>query len=66
MSPETLTHIVYVVLILAFIGTMSYMVFYNLRSKAREKQMEANGKPYASQEAAIMAAQGPGKQRPRP
>ena len=57
MSPETLTHIVYVVLVVAFVLVISYMIVYNLRAKARLNSLQTNGKPFASQEAGIMATQ---------
>lgn len=57
MSPETLTHIVYVILVVAFVSVISYMIVYNLRAKARQNSLQAGGKPFASHEAAIMATQ---------
>lgn len=57
MSPETLTHIVYVILVVAFVSVMSYMFFYDSRSKARQRTLERNGRPFVSHEAGIMAAQ---------
>ncbi len=57
MSPETLTHIVYVILVTAFVLVITYMIFYNLRSKANQTRLQSNGKPFASHEAGIMAAQ---------
>ena len=57
MSPETLTHIVYVILITAFVLVISYMILYNIRAKARQTRLQPNGKPFASHEAGIMATQ---------
>lgn len=65
MSPETLTHIVYVVLVTFFICVMAYMVLYNLQAKKREKALASRSKPFASHEAAIMAAQISAKQARR-
>ena len=44
MSPETLTHIVYVILVVSFVLVMTFMVVYNLRAKAREKSLQPRGK----------------------
>ena len=65
MSPETLTHIVYVVLVIAFVSTISYMFFYNIRARARQRSLETNGRPFASHEAGIVAAQVAGKRERR-
>ena len=37
---ETLTRVVYVLLVIAFVAVMSYMVWYNLRIKHRTQQLE--------------------------
>ena len=65
MSPETLTHIVYVVLVISFVSVMGYMFFYNARSKARQKSIQPGGRPFRSHEAGIMAAQLSAKQQER-
>ena len=57
MSPETLTYIVYVILVVSFVSVMSYMVVYNMRAKARQKALAPKGQPFRSHEAGIMAAQ---------
>ena len=62
MSPETLTHIVYVILVLSFVAVMGYMVIYNMRAKARQKALSPQGQPFRSHEAGIMAAQLSAKQ----
>jgi hypothetical protein len=38
---ESLTRVVYVLLVIAFVAVMSYMVWYNLRIKRRTRQLEA-------------------------
>ena len=38
---ETLTRVVYVLLVIAFVAVMSYMVWYNLRIKRRTRQLES-------------------------
>lgn len=57
MSPETLTHIVYVILIVSFVLVIGYMIVYNMRAKARQTKLQPNGQPFASHEAGIMATQ---------
>lgn len=39
---ESLTRVVYVLLVIAFVGAMSYMVWYNLRIKKRTEQLEGS------------------------
>ena len=39
---ETLTHVVYVLLVIAFVAVMVYMVWYNLRVKHRTRQLESD------------------------
>lgn len=38
---ETLTRVVYVLLVLAFVAVISYMVWYNLRIKHKTQQLES-------------------------
>ena len=65
MSPETLTHIVYVVLVVSFVSVMAFMLVYNARAKARQKTLQPQGRPFRSHEAGIMAAQISAKQERR-
>ena len=37
---ESLTRVVYVLLVIAFVAVISYMVWYNLRIKHRTQQLE--------------------------
>jgi hypothetical protein len=41
-GPWALTHVVYVLLVVAFVAIISYMVIYNLRMKAKLKQSGAH------------------------
>lgn len=56
MSPYTLTHIVYVVLVVAFVCIEGYMVWYNLRMKKREQELARQTAEPDSKEQAIMHA----------
>jgi len=39
---ESLTRVVYVLLVIAFVGAMAYMVWYNLRIKRRTRELEGS------------------------
>ena len=39
---ESLTRVVYVLLVVAFVAAMGYMVWYNLRIKRRTQQLESS------------------------
>lgn len=54
MSPYQLTHIIYVLLVIAFVAVMSYMFIYNIRAKNREKSLERDGITPASKGGAIL------------
>jgi hypothetical protein len=55
-GPEALTHVVYVLLVIGFIAVMSYMVFYNLRIKRRQKQLESDSHQHFGTEEGIAIA----------
>lgn len=52
---EALTHVVYVLLIIAFVAVETYMIVYNLKMKRREKALES-GKRHLGTEEGIAAA----------
>jgi Tfp pilus assembly protein PilO len=53
-GPPALTHFVYVVLVIAFVCVIGYMFAYNLRLKARLKELEQRGyHPQTKQEEII-------------
>jgi hypothetical protein len=39
---ESLTRVVYVLLVIGFVAVISYMVWYNLRIKHRTRQLESD------------------------
>jgi hypothetical protein len=39
---ESLTRLVYILLVIAFVAVMSYMVWYNLRIKRRTRELEGS------------------------
>lgn len=55
-GPWALTHVVYVLLVIAFAGIITYMFVYNAKSKKRQQQVLGKGEP-ASHEAGILAAE---------
>ena len=64
MDYVAFTHIVYVLLVIAFLGAISYMVIYNLRMKARLKDLQAGGRRLGTAEG-IVAAQESLRREPR-
>ncbi len=54
IGPYTLTHIVYVALVIAFVCVITGMFVYNASSKKRQKRLVGDNP--ASKEAGIMAA----------
>ena len=50
---EALTRVVYVLLIIGFIGVISYMVWYNLRIKRRTQQLEGSTRQHFGTEEGI-------------
>jgi hypothetical protein len=55
-GPWALTHVVYVLLVIGFVAVQSYMVFYNLRMKRREKAL-AGGQRLGNSERIAAAAE---------
>ena len=48
---ESLTRVVYVLLVIGFIAVISYMVWYNLRIKHRTQQLESgSGQHFGTEE----------------
>jgi len=54
-GPYALTHVVYVLLVIAFVAVETYMVVYNLKMKRREKALQS-GKRHLGTEESIAAA----------
>jgi hypothetical protein len=52
---ESLTRVVYVLLILGFIGVISYMFWYNLRIKHRTQRLEGSSHQHYGTEEGIAA-----------
>jgi hypothetical protein len=50
---EALTHVVYVLLVIVFIGVISYMVWYNLRIKHKTQELESSGHQHFGTEEGI-------------
>lgn len=56
-GPEALTRVVYVLLVIGFIAVISYMVWYNLRIKRRQKQLETGGHHFGTEEGIAAATE---------
>jgi hypothetical protein len=57
-GPEALTRVVYVLLVIGFIAVMSYMVYYNLRIKHRQKELErGTGHHFGTEEGIALATE---------
>lgn len=56
-GPWALTHVVYVLLVIAFIAVETYMVVYNLKMKRREKAMESGRRHLGTEEGIAAAAE---------
>lgn len=54
---HALTHVVYALLIIAFVAVETYMVVYNLKMKRREKAMQAGGRHLGTEEGIAAAAE---------
>ena len=65
MSPYTHIHTYYVLLAILFLCVISYMFFYNKRSRDRQKSLENHGTPTLGKEAGIAQAQESLKQEHR-
>lgn len=52
---ESLTRVVYVLLVIAFVAVISYMVWYNLRIKRRTRELEGNAHQHYGTEEGIAA-----------
>jgi hypothetical protein len=57
LESHPLSPIFFGILVLVFLGILSYMFLYNKRSKERQRSLEAHGHPMASKEAGILEAQ---------
>jgi hypothetical protein len=55
-GPEQLTRVVYVLLVIGFVAVMSYMVWYNLRIKHRQKELEGSTHQHFGTEEGIAVA----------
>jgi hypothetical protein len=55
-GPEALTRVVYVLLIIVFVSVISYMVWYNLRIKHRQKELEGSSHQHFGTEEGIAVA----------
>lgn len=49
-GPYELTRVVLVLLVIAFVAAISYMVWYNLRMKHKQQQLEGKGKHFGTEE----------------
>lgn len=49
-GPYALTRVVYVLLVIGFIAVISYMVWYNLRMKHRQRALEGKGRHFGTEE----------------
>jgi hypothetical protein len=57
-GPTALTHVVYVLLVIAFICVMTYLIVYNLRIKRRQKQLESStGQHFGTSEGIAVATE---------
>lgn len=56
-GPYQLTHVVYVLLVIAFVAVETYMVVYNLRMKRREKAMQGGRRHLGTEESIAASAQ---------
>ena len=57
-GPEALTRVVYVLLVIGFVAVISYMVWYNLRIKRRQKELEAGtGQHFGTEEGIAVATE---------
>jgi hypothetical protein len=50
---ESLTRVVYVLLVIVFVAVMSYMVWYNLRIKRRTRELESSSGQHLGTEEGI-------------
>ena len=57
MSPYTLTHIIYVFLVVVFVAIQSYMFIYNIRMRNRERELLGKGASGNSKEQLLVEAQ---------
>jgi Tfp pilus assembly protein PilO len=57
IGPYQLTHIVYVLLVVAFVSVIGYMLYHNRRSRKLQRKLEDHGKTFASTEEGILEAQ---------
>ncbi|HEY5381188.1 MAG TPA: hypothetical protein VIJ65_02975 [Acidobacteriaceae bacterium] len=56
-GPWALTHVVYVLLVIAFVAVETYMVVYNLKMKRREKALESGKRHLGTAEGIAAAAE---------
>jgi hypothetical protein len=55
---ESLTRVVYVLLIIGFVAVISYMVWYNLRIKHRTQQLESgSGQHFGTEEGIVVGTE---------
>lgn len=56
-GPYQLTHVVYVLLVIAFVAVETYMVVYNIRMKRREKALQGGRRHLGTEEGIAAAAE---------
>jgi len=58
MSVDTLTHVIYVLIVIVFLAAMAFVVVYSRRQTAALKKAEQNGaRPHSTAEAIILGHQ---------